>query len=379
MGALCGIANGAALSNAHVEGGAIQGGDSGSNFVLSIGGLVGTADDGSQIIASSASANVSDGGAVNDNMGGLVGLADNGSEIIASSASGNVSGGGDGADIMGGLVGTVDNGSRIVGSWASGNVSDGGDSGDAMGGLVGQLGQFGDNSQIIGSRASGNVSDGRAQGDYMGGLVGYVAKGIVRDSLSLGEVCDGVLTASCAAGDGTDRVGLLIGRAFGEVSSNQSEVYNGLALGQASQSSGDNVGFIGQIWYGTEMQLNAIIANNRFDTTAAGFTTTAGRVPSDVTAGNLTGIVGGTTAEVQVSTAYNTTWLATRWLFAASAYPRLLYFDYDPANPTTENPTASTTIDVCETITNNDPLEDQGEENMPDCGDVLEAWPRAQE
>ncbi len=41
-----------------------------------------------------------------------------------------------------------------------------------------------------------------------------------------------------------------------------------------------------------------------------------------------------------------------------------------------DNPSASTTIDVCETITNNDPLEDEGEADTPDCGDVLEAWPR---
>ncbi len=42
-----------------------------------------------------------------------------------------------GNDRMGGLVGQADNSSQIIGSRASGNVSDGGVNTDSMGGLVG--------------------------------------------------------------------------------------------------------------------------------------------------------------------------------------------------------------------------------------------------
>ena len=87
-------------------------------------------------------------------------------------------------------------------------------------------------------------------------------------------------------------------------------------------------------------------------------------------------VTGGDTAATQSATAYNNSWLATRWRFAANAYPQVLYFDFDPMNPTTENPTSATTIDACETISSNDPMTDEGDAHIPDCGDVLTAFPR---
>ncbi len=385
MGGLVGFAtSGAQITGSRASGNVSGGGDDSDRM----GGLVGAADS-SQITGSSASGNVSDGGDGADRMGGLVGQATNSSQITGSRASGNVSDGGVGDDDMGGLVGFATTSARITGSRASGNVSGGGDDSDRMGGLVGDARG---NSRITGSRASGNVSDGGDDSDRMGGLVGYLGHGIVRDSLSLGEVCDGLLATSCAAGDGADNIGLLIGRAAGQAGTDKSEVYNCLAAGATTSQTSDNTGFFGLIQNGTQNQLNAAIVNNRFDTEASGVTAKAGGAPGGVTIADLSGITGAGTEATQPASAWldtdigdgddtndSSSWLATRWLFAASAYPRLLYFNYDPANPTTENPTASTTIDVCETVTGNDPLEDQGEENMPDCGDVLEAWPRAQE
>ena len=98
----------------------------------------------------------------------------------------------------------------------------------------------------------------------------------------------------------------------------------------------------------------------------------SGWFPTSVT--GLTGVTGGNTAATQSSTAYHSTWLASRWSFAANRYPRLLYFDYDPDNPETDNPTTSDTIDVCETVLGNNAMLDEGDPDRPDCGDVLEAW-----
>ncbi len=339
VGALCGNTNGTRISNAHIAGGAIQG-DSSSTFRAYLGGLVGWATRG---------------------------------QITGSRASANVSGGGEGGDYMGGLVGHANVG-RITGSRANGNVSDGGAGDDRMGGLVGWANNT---SQIVGSGASGNVFDGGAGDDRLGGLLGWMETAIVRDSLSLGSLCDGVLTEeSCAAGDGNDNIGILIGHL--EAIDGSEFVYNLLGTGLARGHSGDHIGFLGVANYDSvvEAEVIANVTNNRFDTEASGVTAKAGRVPDGVMASNLTGIVGADTAATQSATAYDSTWLGTRWLFAAGAYPRLLYFNFDPDNPTTENPSSETTIDVCETITDNDPLEDEGESDKPDCGDVLEAWPR---
>ena len=349
VGALCGTMNGTTVRNVHIMGGTVQG-DSSSNVGMNIGGLVGIAQD-SQIIASQSSGDVSNGGVKGDNMGSLVGFAQD-SQIIASQSSGDVSNGGDDNDNMGGLVGFMDN-----------NADRG----------------------IVGSQSSGNVSNGGNGNDNMGGLVGRQGFGMVRDSYSSGSVCDGVLTTTCAAGAGADNIGALVGWAYGHDNSPNSvsisPIHNSLATGSTQSHTGDKAGFLGEIQDGTLSNLNNIMTNNHFDTTTTGITAKAGAAPGGVTIASLTDITGRATTALQVATAYSNTWLASRWLFAMSSYPRLLYFDFDPDNPTTENPMADTTmadttIDVCETVDSNNNMMDEGEADIPDCGDVLSAWPR---
>ncbi len=366
MGGLVGRAGSNQIINCSASGNVFDGGLEGDYM----GGLVGRSNGSNRITGSRASGNVSDGGDHNDYMGGLMGYATR-DRITSSRASGNVSDGGDHNDYMGGLMGYA-TGGQITGSRASGNVSDGGDHNDYMGGLMG----YATGGQITGSRASGNVSDGGAETDEMGGLVGnLLGSSIVRDSLSLGSVCDGALSGtSCAEGSGANNIGVLIGRVHGQDSRSKSEVHHCLALGATSgHGTDDAVGFFGRIANGTQDQLNANFTNNRFDTAASGVTAKAGALPGSLMAANLSGITGSNTAATQSATAYNTTWLAARWLFASSSYPRLLYFDFDPANPTIASPTEDSAIDVCETISSNNNMMNEGEEAIPDCGDVLDA------
>ncbi len=388
MGALVGYANHIQIigssSSANVSRG--QGGQD------NMGGLVGRAENNVQIIRSRSSSNVSGGGNDTDEMGGLVGyMAD--SQIIGSRNSANISNGGGAGDRMGGLVGYMTS-SRIIGSRSSANISDGGGAGDRMGGLVGSAVA---QSSIIGSSSSGDISNSVRGNAYMGGLVGHLGWTNLRDSFSSSSVGEDSDTGSLS----DDKTGALIGSLYGEVISNTDparrfQIRNCMAVGLTRSNAGDETGFIGFIENGNDAKLNMSITNNRFDTTTTGLSAaaTVGTAPSDVTLSNLTGMIGAGTTAMQPATAWldtdtdadnmndSSSWLATRWLFAAGAYPRLLYFDFDPSNPTTENPSSASAIDLCETITDvdsgitNDPLVDEGEAGKPDCGDVLEAWPR---
>ena len=379
MGGLVGRFNSSSLIGSSISGNVSNGGG-GRDF---IGGLVGRANRSSQVIGSSSSVNVSDGGIGDDYMGGLVGFLDN-SSLIGSSSSGNVSDGGDGNDYMGGLVGYMDNGS-LIGSSSSGNVSDGGGGVDRMGGLLGVV--F-NHASVIGSSSSGNVSDGGSGDDRMGGLLGQLGWGIVRDSFSSASVCDGTTnTTFCdTAGGGDDNIGVLIGHFWGQQDMRgKAELYNSLGVGQTSGNGSDTIGFLGYIDFGNQSRIDAILTGNRFDMARSGVTAKAGRVPLwDHDSDGLTDavpvtiadtlIVSGNTAATQVSSAF-TGWSAMRWLFASGADPRVRYFNYDPANPTTDGSTADTTITVCETA-GSDPMTDEGEAGTPDCGDVLSAFPR---
>ena len=381
---LCATADDSAvIRNVHIDSASIQGA---SGFTVRMGGLVGRLNSSSQVIGSSISGNVSNGGGGGggDFIGGLVGRLNSSSRVIGSSSSGNVSDSGIGVDHMGGLVGILDSRSQVIGSSSSSNVSDGGDGNDFIGGLVGRL--F-NNASVIGSSSSGNVSDGGDGNDYMGGLVGQVGWAIVRDSFSSGSVCDGTTnTTFCdTAGGGDDNIGILIGYFWGDDGGGKAELYNSLGVGQTSGNGSDNVGFLGYIRQGNQSQIDAILTGNRFDMARSGGTAKAGRVPQwdhdsnggtpnvDVTIAD-TLIVSGNTAATQVSSAF-TGWSAMRWLFASGADPRVRYFNYDPANPTTDGSTADTTITVCETA-GSDPMTDEGEAGTPDCGDVLSAFPR---
>ena len=163
----------------------------------STGGLAGTVSNSSsgsgRIVRSYATASVSGG----ENVGGLVGSAENGSSISGSYATGAVSGG----ENVGGLVGaaseiynTSDSYANISDSYATGAVS----GGYYVGGLVGS------GSNISDSYATGDVSGGSG-GDYVGGLVGLVGfRGSISDSYATGAVSGG--------SDG-DNVGGLVGSA----------------------------------------------------------------------------------------------------------------------------------------------------------------------
>ena len=222
---------------------------------------------------------------------------------------------------------------QIIGSRASGAVSDGGASTDNMGGLVGIAR---DNAQIIGSRASGTVSNGGAGTDNMGGLIGTIGLlAIVRDSSSSAMVCAATPTDCAAAGNGADSLGGLIGVFPGKNDFNDTKVHNCLATGAvAGAASEDRIGgFIGVIQNASAAELSANMTNNRFDTSSTTQSVSVGSVPnldgtSDVAAdlALLDGITGGDTAATQSATAYNSTWLATRWRFAATAYPQAPVF-----------------------------------------------------
>ena len=393
VGSLCGRMRVATMSNVHIKGGLIQGDGKLNLNNIRMGGLVGDFTNSSHIENCSFNGTVSEGGTGADNMGGLVGIANSSTRIIASWSSGNISDGGDGSDQMGGLVGFASNNVRIIASQSSANVFDGGDGNDYLGGLVGwhtasqiiasrSSGNVSDGGKgtnylgglvgytlskhiLVGSRNSGNVSDGgKGDGDSLGGLIGYSRSSIVRDSYSSGAVCDGMLTNSCAAGDGVDNIGILTGRF------NRSQIHNCLGTGQVSGSGGDRIGLIG--WLDdlrNASGLSTLITNNRFDKETTGTATRVGLFRGE---GRITGITGKSTTKTKAARAYNNTWLATRWHFAADSYPQLLYFDYDPDDDSaTDN-----TIDVCETISSNDMTTDEGDANKPDCGDLLNVWPR---
>ena len=380
-GALCAnaVTSVAVIRNAHVSNGAISG-DSAFTFLLYIGGLVGFLDNGSQIIGSSSSGSVSNGGTKGDRMGGLVGQA-NTALIIGSSSSGAVSNGGGGHDSMGGLVGLAQRATQIIGSSSSGAVSNGGTGSDIMGGLVGQA----HTTVIIGSSSSGSVSNGGGGDERMGGLAGQSYYGIVRDSFSSASVCDGTTSTTFCdnAGNGTDGVGVLIGWFYGRDAGGGTELHNSLGTGQTKGSAGDNIGFLGRILSGDQSQINAELSGNRFDTESSKVADKAGRVPTwdhddnggtdpvDVTIGDAL-IVGGITSATKALTAVSTGWSAARWLFASGQYPRPIYFDYDQDMDGDDDPTTKPedVIDVCEEISDsdssvdgtagNDPMLDEG-------------------
>ncbi len=362
MGALVGFMEEVQLTSSRASGNVFDGGSG----IDHMGGLVGYANTNSQITGSRAGGNVSGGRRGSDRMGGLVGWLSS-SQLTSSRASGHVAYGEGGFDHMGGLVGYVDANSQITGSSASGDVFGGGLGIDYLGGLAGSA----YTSQITGSMASGNVSDGGASVDIMGGLIGALGYGIVRDSLSAASVCDGA-GASCVPEGSIDGIGVLIGSIYGADADGGSEVYNCLATGLTRGHSVDRIGFLGVIQNGSQTQMDTYIANNRFDTSASMVTAKAGKAPSGVTIATLSGITGAGTSATQSATAYNNTWLAGRWLFMADSYPRLLYFDFDPDDDAqTDN-----TIDACEAIASNNNMMDEEDADMPDCGDVLDAWPR---
>ncbi|SDM81603.1 The GLUG motif-containing protein, partial [Geoalkalibacter ferrihydriticus] len=248
VGSVVGMAGNTHLENITVTGGAVAG-------TYDVGGLVGVMTESLRTIVDSH-ANVSVSG--NAVVGGLVGSL-YGSSIINSSASGSVNGTSGGPRGLGGLVGGASSGAQIIGSHATGDVESGaGEEADSrnFGGLVGLAD---DNVHIENSYATGNVVGGRyvgglvgwmgaslktiqrsyATGDVMGtegvgGLVGFLDSSTISESYATGDVTgiisvgglagllvDSVVNESYAAGNVTGN--LLVGGLAGEVGSSTVE------------------------------------------------------------------------------------------------------------------------------------------------------------
>jgi hypothetical protein len=179
FGLLVGRMAGTTVRNSHAEG-SIE-----SDFDR-VGGLIGSASEGSSIEGSSAAVDIVPTGAFNTSrIGGLVGeLQGTGSVIADSSASGNVTAT---AEQVGGLVGQTLGGTLVIRSFATGDVT----GHDEVGGLIGKTG-----SDIFYSFATGAVTGGvnesRSDLEGVGGLVGmYVTSTSTIDSYARGDVTIG--------------------------------------------------------------------------------------------------------------------------------------------------------------------------------------------
>ena len=167
----------------------IQGGVLGDT----IGGLVGFAAPASGvsevvIISSYSESDIFGGdepiiGSGGDSLGGLVGTHDDGSAILVSYATGNIQGE-NGNDRVGGLVGGSFGGFTRS-SYALGDVN-GGSGNDSIGGLFGGM----TNNTVSDSYATGNV-DGGMGDDSVGRLIGsssYPDTQVVTESYGFGEI-----------------------------------------------------------------------------------------------------------------------------------------------------------------------------------------------
>ena len=185
VGGLVGDGDGATITSSYAAGGAVSGD-------RRVGGLVG--DGGSSMTITSSYAA---GGAVSgdgNSVGGLVGSANNGlggAEITSSYAAGGaVSGGFD----VGGLVG-FGLYATITSSYAAGGDVSG--TGNDVGGLVGDgLGAI-----ITSSYAAGGAVSG---GEEVGGLVGYGEGSTITSSYAAGGSVSGLSDVGGLVGDGSD-------------------------------------------------------------------------------------------------------------------------------------------------------------------------------
>jgi len=141
----------------------------------SVGGLVGSMGGSTLVTGSLATGDVM---GSSSNIGGLVGQAFGGGELVISTsfASGSVSG----ASMVGGLVGGLNHATaRVTSSFATGPVTAPASGGFSVGGLVGSL----MDASVSDSFATGSVS-----GDFhLGGLIGN-ARGSIANAFATGAV-----------------------------------------------------------------------------------------------------------------------------------------------------------------------------------------------
>lgn len=228
-----------------------------------VGGLIGSTS--GNISNSFAKVNIS--GDAAGKIGGLVGTAEQGSTIINSASSGTINGGGTNqGTYFGGLVG-YSQGSTVTKSASSVQINTGQDS--IVGGLVGWAENSPDDSTstlISNSFASGAVTN---QGDKAGGLIGYIDKGTVSNCVATGNV------------SGNVNVGGLIGYA------ESSEVMGSSASGNISGNS-----FVGGLIGALASNAHASVGNS----SATGDVTGVNEFPVNI--GGFIGFVDGNNASV---------------------------------------------------------------------------------
>ncbi|MGU3494386.1 MBG domain-containing protein [Xanthobacteraceae bacterium A53D] len=193
---LFGVAQGATIRNVTLTDGSVSG-------QYNVGGLLGQ---GVSTTIADVTSSVNVTGLVT--VGGLVGSAETGSAISGAQASGAVSG----YQYIGGLLGFLDATSNLDASSASGPTST---TGDNMQGTVGGL--VGSNSgSITNSHATGAVTSG---GDTVGGLVGRndSGTGSIANSYATGTVTAEGMDISGSIYGG-NYVGGLVGTSGGDIS-----------------------------------------------------------------------------------------------------------------------------------------------------------------
>jgi len=271
------------------------------------GGLVGVIVDGSTVVDSSASGNVSCSVDSTATAGGFVGYLSD-SEVWNASATGTVEGHKD----VGGFAGEINNGT-VHNASASGFV-DGLGSQDALAG--GFVGTAEDGTTVTNSSASGKVKV-RFSGSSVGGFAGGIKESTIRNSTASGDVTSaspaggfvgtlagsgGEVVRSYATGsvDGDENVGGFVGQSSGTIDES-------FAVGPTSGSSNVS-GFVGNN-LGT-------VTDSYWDTA------TTGQAASDGGTGLTTAEMTDVAARSNMSFAFG-----DRWGARANDYPALAWQD----------------------------------------------------
>jgi hypothetical protein len=228
--------------------------------------------------------------------GGLIGFANNSSQISNSYATGNVSATSDssGDAYVGGLIGRATNSSHTSNSYATGNVTAESSSGNASaGGLIGVA----DNSSTSNSYATGNVlaTPTSSSTAYAGGLIGVAVSSSTSNSYATGNVLATSTSSSTAYAGG------LIGSATTSSTSNSYATGNVSATFTSSgyAFAGGLIGYV----HSTSSVTNSVALNKLVS--ASGSSVYAGRVVG-ASDGALTNNYA--YADMQLSTNGGTSW-----------------------------------------------------------------------
>lgn len=239
---------------------------------------------------------------------------------IFASVSGNVSNLGSEIDVTGynyagGIAGYMASGSYVDNCYATGNIEN--VTANSAGGLIGSgLGS------LSNSYATGNVI---SAGMYAGGLVGDFGAGTISNCYATGDAT------------GPNRVGGLVGQTTGDTTVEYSySTGTPTATGSAPLFLG---GFVGR-------DIGATFTNNYWDTTTSGTT-------NGVDGGNVAGVTGRTTAQMQDIDTFTPAWDIvligdyvdeTWYIDDGNDYPRLGWQYEPPVGPTVTS-SAATNID----------------------------------